>query len=152
MTNTHAREPLSKAYDASAVEERLYAWWESSGFFKASPDPEKKPFTIVMPPPNVTGELHIGHAMTATIQDALIRYHRMRGDSALWIPGTDHAGIATQMVVERSLAEQGISRHELGREEFVRRTWEWVERCVVRLDAQEVPARPRPEQGRSHHV
>ena len=136
MTNTPAREPLSKAYEASAVEERLYAWWESSGFFKASPDPEKNPFTIVMPPPNVTGELHIGHAMTATIQDALIRYHRMRGDSALWIPGTDHAGIATQMVVERSLAEQGISRHDLGREEFVRRTWEWVERYGGIIDNQ----------------
>ncbi|MEK9658336.1 MAG: valine--tRNA ligase [Chloroflexota bacterium] len=128
MITTHSspREPLSKAYEAAAVEERLYRWWEESGFFKAQVNPAKKPFTIIMPPPNVTGQLHLGHAMTAAIEDALTRYHRMKGFEALWLPGTDHAGIATQMVVERELAKQGSSRHAIGREAFVKRVWEWV--------------------------
>ena len=126
MTDGTTREPLPKAYEAGAVEGRLYEWWESSGFFKASPNPDKSPFTIIMPPPNVTGELHLGHAIGETIEDALTRYHRMLGEEALYLPGTDHAGIATQMVVERALAEQGISRHDIGRDEFVKRVWEWV--------------------------
>ena len=126
MTNQDAPQQLSKAYEAADVEERLYQWWESSGYFKASPNPDKKPFTIVMPPPNVTGELHLGHAVTATIEDALTRYHRMQGFEALWLPGKDHAGIATQMVVERALALQGLDRHQMGREKFIERVWEWV--------------------------
>jgi valyl-tRNA synthetase len=127
MTNSKPRrDPLPKTYEAGAVEERLYQWWESSGFFKAKPNPDKKPFTIIMPPPNVTGELHLGHAVTATIEDALTRYHRMLGDEALWLPGKDHAGIATQMVVERALAEEGLDRKEMGREQFIERVWEWV--------------------------
>ncbi|MEE8518121.1 MAG: valine--tRNA ligase, partial [Dehalococcoidia bacterium] len=128
MTSTSPKDELPKAYDASQVEQRLYEWWESSGFFKPTMDPAKKPFTIIMPPPNVTGELHLGHAQRTAAEDALIRYHRMLGESALWVPGTDHAGIATQMVVERALAEEGLDRHDLGREEFVKRVWEWVEK------------------------
>jgi valyl-tRNA synthetase len=136
MTSPDASKDLSKAYEPADVEERLYAWWESSGYFQASPNPDKKPFTIVMPPPNVTGELHLGHAVTATIQDALTRYHRMQGFEALWLPGKDHAGIATQMVVERALAQEGLDRHQLGREEFVKRIWDWVGKYGSIIDNQ----------------
>jgi len=136
MTNRPKPVSLPKAYEAADIEERLYQWWESSGYFQATPDPDKKPFTIVMPPPNVTGELHLGHAVTATIEDALIRYHRMLGDAALWIPGKDHAGIATQMVVERALALEGLDRHHLGREKFVERVWEWVRKYGDIIDNQ----------------
>src|SRR6478672_8253213 len=107
---------LDKTYTPSAVEEALYARWESNGDFAAQPASNARPYTIMMPPPNVTGSLHMGHALTFTLQDVLIRYHRMRGEDALWQPGTDHAGIATQMVVERQMAEQGITRQQLGRE------------------------------------
>jgi len=126
MTNRKAPEPLPKVYDAGSVEQRLYQWWESSGFFKASPNPDKKPFTVIMPPPNVTGELHLGHAVTFTLEDIMTRHHRMLGEEALWIPGADHAGIATQMVVERALREEGLERQEMGREAFLERVWEWV--------------------------
>ena len=125
MTNS-PESPLPKAYDPKTVESRLYAWWEESGFFKPVIDHAKKPFTVIMPPPNVTGELHVGHALTATIEDAFVRYHRMLGDPTLWLPATDHAGIATQMVVERSLAKEGVTRQELGREAFLQRIWDWV--------------------------
>ena len=135
MTSTR-RDPLPKAYDPSSVEQRLYAWWESSGYFKATPNPNKRPFTIVMPPPNVTGELHIGHALTAAIEDALVRYHRMLGDEALWLPGTDHASIATQMVVERELAKVGLTRQALGREAFLERVWDWVNHYGDYIDNQ----------------
>jgi valyl-tRNA synthetase len=136
MTNPDAPQQLPKAYEAAEVEERLYRWWESSGFFKARPNLHKKPFTIIMPPPNVTGELHLGHAARAAIQDALIRYHRMLGDESLWLPGKDHAGIATQMVVERQLAQEETNRHELGRERFVERVWEWVHKYGDIIDDQ----------------
>ncbi|MCH7655905.1 MAG: valine--tRNA ligase [Chloroflexi bacterium] len=136
MTNAPSREPLPKTYDPSTVEERLYRWWESSGFFRAERDPAKKPFTIIMPPPNVTGELHLGHAARTAIEDALTRYHRMLGEAALWLPGTDHAGIATQMVVERALVAEGTSRIEIGREAFLKRTWEWVETYGSIIDNQ----------------
>jgi valyl-tRNA synthetase len=136
MTNQDAPQQLSKAYEAADVEERLYAWWEASGYFKASPNSDKKPFTIIMPPPNVTGELHLGHAVTATIEDALTRYHRMQGFEALWLPGKDHAGIATQMVVERALAQEGLDRHQLGREKFVERVWDWVSKYGSIIDNQ----------------
>ncbi len=117
---------LPKTYDHRKVEERLYRMWEEGGFFTPKIDPAKKPFVISMPPPNVTGELHLGHAITASIEDLMIRYHRMKGDPTLWVPGEDHAGIATQNVVERELAKEGLTRHDLGREKFVERIWEWV--------------------------
>ncbi|MBM3940640.1 MAG: valine--tRNA ligase [SAR202 cluster bacterium] len=126
MSTTPKPRELSKAYDPREVEGRLYEWWESQGFFIAKVDRKKEPYTIIMPPPNVTGELHLGHALTATIEDALVRYHRMRGYSTLYLPGADHAGIATQTVVERQLRKEGGDRHELGREKFLERVWEWV--------------------------
>jgi len=116
---------MPKAYDPHETEQRLYDWWESKGYFTPQIDADKKPFTIVIPPPNVTGELHHGHAMFVTFEDLLIRWHRMMGEPTLWLPGSDHAGIATQNVVEKALVKQGASRKELGREEFVKRVWEW---------------------------
>ena len=135
MTSDPLQE-IPKTYDPEQVEERLYQWWESSGFFTPPIDLDKKPFTIIMPPPNVTGELHVGHALTATVEDALVRYHRMLGDPTLWLPGADHAGIATQMVVERELAKEGRSRHDLGREEFLQRIWSWVAKYGDVIDNQ----------------
>jgi valyl-tRNA synthetase len=116
-------------YDPHAVEEKRYRRWLDRGLFHSEPDPKKKPYCIVIPPPNVTAELHMGHAYNNTIQDIFIRYHRMRGDETLWMPGTDHAGIATQNVVERSLAkEERLTRHDVGRDEFVERVWKWREK------------------------
>ncbi len=125
--------PLPKTYDFKATEERLYKWWEDNGWFKPSNDPTRPgfdpsvpSFTISIPPPNVTGELHLGHAMFVAAEDLMIRYHRMKGDAALWVPGSDHAGIATQLVVEKELLrKEEVTREELGREAFVARTWEW---------------------------
>ena len=116
---------LNKTHSPSETETRLYEGWEKSGAFAADPASNAEPFTIMIPPPNVTGSLHMGHALTITLQDALVRWRRMQGRDALWQPGTDHAGIATQMVVERLLAEQGISRQSLGREAFLDRVWQW---------------------------
>jgi valyl-tRNA synthetase len=116
---------LSKAYDFKGVEERLYQWWEEEGFFRPRGEAAQMPFVISMPPPNVTGELHLGHAITLSIEDLMIRHNRMKGISTLWVPGSDHAGIATQLQVETSLRKEGLRREQLGREEFVRRTWEW---------------------------
>ena len=117
---------LPKTYDPSAVEEKLYKFWNDSGFFNAEVDETKKPFTIVIPPPNVTGQLHMGHAFDETLQDILIRFKRMQGYSALWMPGTDHAGIATQIKVEENLRkEEGLTRYDLGREKFLERVWDW---------------------------
>lgn len=117
---------LEKTFDPKSVEPRLYAAWEASGAFKPAEDPNAEPFVIVIPPPNVTGSLHIGHALNNTLQDVLTRFHRMRGKAALWLPGTDHAGIATQMVVERQLAAAGnIGRRDMGRDAFVAKVWEW---------------------------
>ena len=116
---------LDKNFNHQEAETRLYKWWEESGFFKADASAGGDPFVIVIPPPNVTGNLHMGHALDETLQDILTRYHRMKGDNTLWLPGTDHAGIATQNVVERALAAEGTSREELGREKFVERVWEW---------------------------
>ncbi|MCS7001287.1 MAG: valine--tRNA ligase [Dehalococcoidia bacterium] len=117
---------MAKAYDPSLVEDRIYQFWLDRGYFTPEIDPSKEPFTIIMPPPNVTGALHLGHALTATIEDILIRWHRMKGDPTLWLPGTDHAAIAAQVVVERELAKEGLSRQELGRERFLERMWEWM--------------------------
>ena len=114
---------LDKAYDPHAIEQVLYEQWEASGVF--SPSGNGNPFCIVIPPPNVTGSLHMGHAFQDTIMDALIRCHRMRGEDTLWQPGTDHAGIATQMVVERQLESQGQTRCDFTREAFIERIWEW---------------------------
>ena len=116
---------LDKTYQPAEVEAKHYQAWEEAGAFAADPQSGAIPYTIMMPPPNVTGSLHMGHALTFTLQDVLTRYHRMRGRDALWQPGTDHAGIATQMVVERNLAAQGMTRHDLGREAFVAKIWEW---------------------------
>ncbi|HVO02699.1 MAG TPA: valine--tRNA ligase [Candidatus Cybelea sp.] len=117
--------PLEKTFQPSEVEKRHYDAWEKSGAFAGQVTSNKVPFTVMMPPPNVTGSLHMGHALNMTLQDVLTRYERMHGKDALWQPGTDHAGIATQMVVERQLAEQGIRRTDLGREKFVEKVWEW---------------------------
>ena len=117
---------LEKTFDPKSAEPRLYAAWEASGAFAPIDDPAAEPFSIVIPPPNVTGSLHIGHALNNTLQDVLIRFERMRGKAALWLPGTDHAGIATQMVVERKLAQEGnVGRRDMGREAFVAKIWEW---------------------------
>ena len=116
---------MGKVYNAAELEQPLYDWWEAQGYFRPRIDPAKRPFVIAMPPPNVTGALHLGHAITASVEDALIRYHRLRGDPTLWVPGSDHAGIATQNVVERELAKDGLTRQALGREAFIERVWEW---------------------------
>lgn len=116
---------IPTVYDPHAVEEKWYQYWLDNGFFTPEIDPKKQPFTIVIPPPNVTGALHMGHALDNTIQDVLIRYHRMKGDPTLWLPGTDHAGIATQARVEAELAKEGLSRWDLGRQKFLDRVWEW---------------------------
>jgi valyl-tRNA synthetase len=120
---------MPKTYDPAASERRIYEWWENSGFFKPEiAGPEAKPFVIAIPPPNITGELHLGHAMFVSLEDLMIRYKRMRGYAALWVPGYDHAGIATQLQVEKMLAKEGIRRQDIGREEFLRRTWAWKEK------------------------
>ncbi|HYE51569.1 MAG TPA: valine--tRNA ligase, partial [Azospirillaceae bacterium] len=116
---------LDKTFSPAEVEQKHYKRWEESGAFAANVESNERPYTIMMPPPNVTGSLHMGHALTFTLQDVLIRYQRMRGRDALWQPGTDHAGIATQMVVERNLAAEGKTRHDFGRDAFIDKVWEW---------------------------
>lgn len=118
---------IAKTFDFAA-EERIYNWWESQGYFKPNFDRGSDPFVISMPPPNVTGSLHMGHAMFVTLEDIMVRYNRMKGRPTLWLPGTDHAGIATQLVVERMLASEGIKRVEIGRDEFTRKVWQWKEK------------------------
>ena len=128
---------LPKTYDPSAVEDKLYQFWNDSGFFNAEVDENKKPFTIVIPPPNVTGQLHMGHAFDETLQDILIRTKRMQGYSALWMPGTVHAGIATQIKVEENLrVNEGKTRYDLGREEFLKRVWDWKHQYGNRIISQ----------------
>lgn len=128
---------LPTAYEPQTVEGKWYRFWEENGYFKPRPEAAGQPtFVISMPPPNVTGALHLGHAITATVEDILIRYHRMRGDDTLWVPGEDHAGIATQTVVERQLASEGTNRHELGREAFLERVWQWVRQYKSRIQDQ----------------
>ena len=116
---------LDKTYRPEAVETRQYGAWQDAGAFAVDPSSGKSPYTIMMPPPNVTGSLHMGHALTFTLQDILIRFERMRGRDALWQPGTDHAGIATEIVVGNQLADRQIAKHDLGREKFIERVWEW---------------------------
>ncbi len=128
-------QTLPKTYNFKATEERIYKWWLNNGYFKpvndpnnADFDPEVRPFVISIPPPNVTGELHLGHAMFVAMEDLMIRYHRMKGVPTLWVPGSDHAGIATQLQVEKSLAKEGLTREEIGREDFLKRAWAWKEK------------------------
>ncbi|MBP1717281.1 MAG: valine--tRNA ligase, partial [Deltaproteobacteria bacterium] len=118
-------EKRETVYNPHQVEEKWYEFWEKEGLFRADENSAKPPFSIVIPPPNVTGSLHMGHALNNTLQDILTRYKRMDGFNSLWLPGTDHAGIATQNVVEKQLAEEGTSRHEMGREAFIERVWKW---------------------------
>ena len=127
---------IPKAYNAADVEGRIYSFWMEKGYFTPKIDPKKRPFVVIMPPPNVTGELHLGHALTAAVEDMLCRWHRMLGESTLWLPGKDHAGIATQWVVEQQLAREGTSRQELGREKFLERVWEWVGKYGNTIDEQ----------------
>ncbi|GAH18156.1 unnamed protein product, partial [marine sediment metagenome] len=130
MTQTsNIEHEMPKAYEPGKVEQKWYQFWLEKGYFKPRIDPEKKPFVIIMPPPNVTGELHIGHALTATIEDILTRWHRMKGEPTLWLPGVDHAGIAAQVVVEQLLAAEGLDRHQLGRDKFLERMWQWAKSC-----------------------
>lgn len=118
---------IDESYDPLQVEDRWYDFWQEQGYFKASAQSTKQPYTIMIPPPNVTGSLHMGHALFVTLQDILIRWKRMDGFEALWLPGVDHAGIATQVMVERQIAEEGLDRYQLGREEFLKRVWKWKE-------------------------
>ena len=128
---------LPKVYDPKAVEQKIYDMWVKNGCFKGVRDSEKKPFTIVMPPPNVTGQLHMGHAMDAAQQDILIRFKRMQGYAALWVPGVDHAGIATQIKVEEELRKEGLTRYDLGREKFLERVWDWKKKFGDRIVEQQ---------------
>ena len=129
---------LPKVYDPAAVEKKIYDMWQKGGYFKGVIDPDKKPFSIVMPPPNVTGQLHMGHALDSTLQDILIRYKRMQGYAALWLPGTDHAGIATQIKVEEELRKsEGLTRYDLGREKFLDKVWDWKNKYGDRIVEQQ---------------
>src|SRR5712675_2905158 len=119
---------LAKSFEPAEIEQFWRSEWEKRGYYAAATDASKPSFSIQLPPPNVTGTLHMGHGFNHTIMDALTRYHRMLGENTLWLPGTDHAGIATQIVVERQLDAQGISRHDLGREEFLKHVWEWKQK------------------------
>src|SRR3954470_2015957 len=127
---------LAKSFEPAAIEARWAPVWEASGIYEPTLDSARPSFCIQLPPPNVTGTLHMGHAFNQTIMDSLARYHRMRGFNTLWVPGTDHAGIATQIVVERQLQEQGTSRHDLGRERFAQKVWEWKEKSGNTITSQ----------------
>ena len=134
MTTPLAAHALPKQYDHQAAQNRWYPFWKEAGYFHSEPDPKRKPFTIVIPPPNVTGALHLGHALNSTLQDILIRWRRMQGYNTLWMPGTDHAGIATQAVVERRLLEEEKkTRHDLGRQALVERIWAWKDEYEARI-------------------
>ena len=134
MTTKAVTAELGRAYDPSEVERHWYSYWNDKGYFQPQGDGE--PFVIVMPPPNVTGELHMGHALFVAVEDLMIRYQRMKGRRALWLPGADHAGIAGQWVVERELAREGLTRHDLGREAFLERVWEWMDKYQIRIREQ----------------
>ena len=127
---------IPKAFEPGKIEEKWYAFWLEQGYFTPTIDPEKKPFVIIMPPANVTGKLHLGHALTDTLQDIMVRWHRMRGEPTLWLPGTDHAGIATQVIVEQKLAEQGLTRNGIGREKFSETAWEWANKSRRNINYQ----------------
>jgi valyl-tRNA synthetase len=126
MADSQTGYEMPKAYEPGKIESKWYEFWVKGGYFTPRIDPARKPFVVIMPPTNITGELHLGHALTATLEDIMVRWHRMKGDPTLWLPGADHAGIATQVVVERALAKEGVNRHQLGRERFLERVWEWA--------------------------
>ncbi len=143
---------MEKTYNPQAIEKETYEKWEASGAFAPKIDKRKKPFTIVMPPPNVTGQLHMGHAMDATLQDALIRYHRMKGDPTLWLPGTDHASIATEVKVVEKLRSEGLTKEMLGREGFLEHAWAWKREYGGRITRRFADGRQlRLEPGTLHH-
>ena len=136
MADGPARGEMPRAYEPGAVERRIYEGWMERGYFTPEIDRSKTPFTVIMPPPNVTGELHMGHALVIALEDLMVRWHRMLGEPTLYLPGTDHAGIATQVVVERQLASDGMTRHDLGREAFIERVWSWVDEYGDRIHRQ----------------
>jgi len=125
---TQELSEIPRAYEPGQIEQKWYDFWLKQGYFTPRIDPDKKPFVIIMPPPNVTGELHLGHALTAALEDIMTRWHRMKGEPALWLPGTDHAGIATQVIVEQELAKEGLTKDDVGGEEFLQRAWDWANR------------------------
>ena len=127
--SAQTQNEMTKTYEPGKVEQKWYKFWLEKGYFTPKIDPEKKPFVIIMPPPNVTGELHLGHALTATLEDIMTRWHRMKGEPTLWLPGVDHASIAAQVVVEQILAEEGLDRHQIGREKFLERMRQWTSQC-----------------------
>ncbi len=131
------RKELAKTYAPKEFEERIYKNWEEKGYFCAERDPDKKPYTIVMPPPNITGQLHMGHALDCTLQDILIRWRRMQGYSALWLPGTDHAALATEAKIVSTMKEEGVTKQQLGREGFLKRAWEWNDKYGSRIKDQQ---------------
>ncbi len=134
MTNEFSFNSLPNRFDFSAAQQRIYSWWEEQGYFHSEPDSQRQPYTIVIPPPNVTGALHLGHALNNSLQDIVVRFRRMQGYNTLWMPGTDHAGIATQAVVEKRIREEeGKSRHDLGRAKLVGRIWRWKEQYEARI-------------------
>jgi len=128
---------IAKTYNPKEFEDRIYAFWMEKGYFTPKIDPEKQPFTIVIPPPNITGQLHMGHALDNTLQDILIRWKRMQGYAALWIPGSDHASIATEIKVLDTIREEtGLTKKEIGREEFLKRAWAWKDKYENRILSQ----------------
>ena len=129
-------DQMPKTYDPSIVEDRLYRKWEESGYFHSAPNPNKKPYTIVIPPPNITGQLHMGHALDETMQDILVRYKRMSGFETLWLPGTDHASIATEVKIVERMAKEGLTKQDIGRDEFLRRAWAWKDEFGGRIVSQ----------------
>ena len=133
MTQSKALREIPRAYEPQSVEKRIYDFWSDGGYFTPEIDHDREPFTVIMPPPNVTGELHIGHALFLALEDLMVRWHRMKGEPTLYLPGSDHAGIATQVMVERALAEEGVTRHDLGREAFNDRIWDWVDEYGGRI-------------------
>ena len=126
-------EEMQTTYSPKDFEERIYREWMDKGCFRAEIDPAKVPFTVMMPPPNITGQLHMGHAMDETMQDILIRFKRMQGYCALWLPGTDHASIATEVKIVEQMKKEGVSKQDIGREEFLRRAWAWKEKYGGRI-------------------
>ena len=127
------KKELTKVYDPKEVEDKIYKFWMDNNCFRAEVDSKKKPYTIVIPPPNITGQLHMGHALDETLQDILIRWKRMSGYSALWLPGTDHAAIATEAKIVEAMRKEGITKEDLGREGFMERAWKWKEQYGGRI-------------------
>ena len=136
MSPLKPKREIPKTYNPKDTEQRIYSFWMDGGYFTPKIDRSKSPYTLIMPPPNVTGELHMGHALTTAIEDMMVRWHRMKGEPTLFLPGADHAGIATQVVVEKSLAKNGVTRHQLGRQKFMEKIWEWVDQYGSRIHDQ----------------